>query len=463
MHPTPIHPPMKPKWLTEAQHCFGLSLPLAAAQLTQSITGFVDTVMMGMLGSERIAAGGLGATLFITTLLVGTAIVSAVSPLTAEAFGRGDPKTVQGIVRQGIWLALLLSVPMMVLFWNLSTVLLATGQDPAIAQLTQTYLRAVVWGVVPALLVGVLRSFISALSQTRPVMVIVVIGTGVNIVANYLLMFGKLGLPRLGLAGIGYASALSFWVMLVGLVVYLLSRPDLQRYQVFRTLFRLEPDVFYSLLKIGIPIGVLALVETGLFSITTVLVGRLGTVSLAAHQIALQTAAMTFTVPMGIGLGATVHVGQRLGQGDRLGAQMGGYAGIVFSMAFMLAMGLVMWTMPTPIIALYLDIYDVQNTAVVMQAEALLAVAAMFQLVDGIQVAATGALRGLQDTRVPLLVGVLSYWGVGLGSGYWLGFRLGWGSVGLWWGLALGLLVAAIVLTWRFNRISRQPLNRAIE
>lgn len=455
------HPhPMKAKWLVEAETCFWLSLPLAAAQLTQSATGFVDTVMMGMLGSETIAAGGLGAALFVALMLVGTAIVSAVSPLVAEAFGAGRKEAVQGIVRQGFWLALTLSVPIMLLLWNMGALLRLSGQDPAIAILTQTYLRAVVWGITPALLLAVLRSFVSALSRTRPVMLIVLLGTGVNVIGNYILMFGKFGAPALGLAGIGYASAFSFWFMLVALGLYIFWQPELNSYQVFRRLRVLDTATLRQVLHIGIPMGVLTFVEAGLFAMTTVLVGQLGTVSLAAHQIALQSSAITFTVPLGISLGTTVHVGQRLGQGDRLGAQMAGYSGILLSTLFMLATGIVMWAVPTSIIALYLDIYDVSNTAVVMQAEGLLAVAAMFQIVDGVQVAATGALRGLQDTRVPMVVGVVAYWGIGLSSGYWLGFHMKLGSVGLWWGLAIGLAVASAVLTWRFSRISKQrPLS----
>lgn len=453
---------MKSKWMSELESCFWLALPLAAAQLAQSATGFVDTVMMGMLGSEIIAAGGLGATVFVSLLLVSTAIVSAVSPLVAEAFGAGRKDSVQAVVRQGLWLALLLGIPGTLLLWNMAPILQALGQEPSVTVLTQTYLRAIAWGLVPGLLLGVLRSFVSALSQTRPVMIIVVLGTALNVVGNYILMFGKFGFPELGLAGIGYASAFSFWGMLVALIAFIVTNPIFQPYQVFHRLVQWEPFIFSSLLKIGIPIGVLAMVETGLFTITTFLVGQLGTVALAAHQVAIQTAAITFTVPLGISLATTVQVGQRLGQRDFRGARMSGFVGIGLSMAFMMVMAIAIWTMPTTIIGMYLDIYEVSNTPVVMQAEGLLAVAAMFQLVDGIQVAATGALRGLQDTRIPMVVGILSYWGIGLSSGYWLGFHQNMGSVGLWWGLAIGLAGAALFLTWRFWRISSHHERQAI-
>lgn len=446
---------MKPKWLREVQTCFWLSLPLATAQVLQSATGFVDTVMMGMLGSQAIAAGGLGAIVFTGLLLIGTAIVSAVSPMVAEAYGAGKKERVQVVVQQGLILAIALSIPLTLILLNMEPILRGLGQSPVLVPQMMVYLKAVAWGVLPGLLVAVLRSFVSALSKPRPVMIVVMMGTGVNIVANYTLMFGLLGFPRLGLAGIGYASALSFWGMLLALTLYILWDREMQHYPVFAHGFAFDRRLTKELLHIGIPLGVLSLVETGMFTLTTFLVGLLGTVPLAAHQIALQTAALTFMVPMGVGLGTTVQVGQRLGQKDALGMRLAGFSGIGLGSLFMVLMAIAMWAMPKTIVSLYLDVQDPANQEVVALAVRLLTVAAIFQIVDGVQVTATGALRGMQDTRVPMIIGVVSYWGIGLTSGYLLGFRFGLGSVGLWLGLAIGLLFAAIVLTWRFIRASR--------
>lgn len=452
-------PSMKSKWLMEVQTCFWLSLPLATAQVLQAATGFVDTVMMGMLGSQAIAAGGLGATVFMGLLLIATAIVSAVSPMVAEAYGAGVKGRVRVVVQQGLIVAIALGFPLTLLVRNMEPILQGLGQSPDLIPLMVVYLKAVSWGAIPGLLVAVLRSFVSALSKPRPVMLVVMLGTVINVVANYTLMFGLLGLPRLGLAGIGYASALSFWSMLLLLTGYILLNREFQHYPILGGTFRFDLKLSQQLLQIGVPMGVLSLVEAGMFTLTTLLMGWLGTIPLAAHQIALQTAALTFMVPMGIGLGTTVQVGQRLGQKDALGMRLAGFAGIGLGGVFMLMMAIAIWLMPQPIVSLYLDVQDPANQEVVTLAIRLLLVAAIFQIVDGVQVTATGALRGMQDTRIPMIIGIISYWGIGLTSGYLLGFRFGMGSVGLWLGWAIGLLVAALVLTWRFVRASRVRVN----
>lgn len=431
---------------SEIKESLWLAIPLAIAQLSQAATAFVDTVMMGLLGSHIIAAGALGATTFAMLLLIGSAIVSAVSPLVAEAFGAQAPERVGRVVRQGIWLALGLGAPVTLLIWNAGPILLALGQDPDIVAIAEQYLRAIAWGYLPALLFAVLRSFVSALSQTRPIIIIMASGTLFNIIANYVLMFGKLGIPAFGLAGIGWASTLSFWGIFLALLYYSLKQSSIQFYRPFQRLHQFDQRIFGELLKVGLPIGVLTGVETGLFTVTTLLMGQLGTVSLAAHQIALQTAAFTFTVPLGISFATTIRVGQLVGQAKPDTARLAGYIGMGLSFMFMSFMGLLFWVVPEAIVALYLDIHNPINADVVTLAKSLLGVAAMFQIVDGIQVAAAGALRGLKDTRIPMLIGILAYWGVGLFSGYWLGLRLGLGGVGLWWGLAIGLAVAAVVL-----------------
>ncbi|GAB4381975.1 MAG: MATE family efflux transporter [Elainellaceae cyanobacterium] len=412
----------------------------------------MDTVMMGLLGSHIIAAGALGASLFHMLLIIGSAIVSAVSPLAAEAFGANHSQQVSRVARQGLWLAVLLSIPVTLLIWHGGSLLRLSGQSSNNAALAEVYLRAIAWGYLPGLGFAVLRSFVSALSRPRPVIVIVVCGTLFNVVANYVLSLGKLGFPALGLAGIGWASTLSLWGMFVVLAVYSVSQRSLRSYQVFHNLHQFEGKVFRELLHIGLPIGVLAAVESGLFTATALLMGLLGTTVLAAHQIALQTAAVTFTIPLGISIATTVRVGQLIGQQNFSGARLAGFVGIGIAAVFMAGMGILFWTFPTQIVALYIDIEDPANAAVLSLAKSLLGVAAMFQIVDGIQVAAAGALRGLKDTRIPMVIGIFAYWGIGLTSGYTLGLLLGFGGVGLWWGLAIGLAIAAVVLTWRFSR-----------
>lgn len=436
---------------SEIRASLRLGIPLAAAQLTQSLTAFVDTVMMGLLGSRTIAAGALGAVTFTILLIISSSLVSAVSPLVAEAYGANQTKMVECVVRQGLWLAIIFGIPISLIIFHGKSLLLLFGQDANVVALTEEYLQAIAWGFLPAIVFAVLRNFVTAVSQPRSIMVIGICGTFLNIAANYVLMFGKLGLPALGLAGIGWGSTLSFWSMLIALIIYIKSETSLQKYDVFRNFHQFNRQIFGKLLHIGLPIGVLAAVEAGLFTVTTFIIGMLGTVTLAAHQIALQTASTTFTVALGISFATTVRVGQEVGQKNVKGARLAGYVGISIGGLFMALMGILFWLMPERIVSLYLDINNPANTAVVTQAKALLKVAAFFQIADGIQVNAVGALRGLQDTRIPMLIGIFAYWGIGFTSGYLLGLKLGFGGVGLWWGLAIGLAVASIVLTWRFS------------
>ncbi len=433
----------------ELRASLALALPLAGAQLAQAATAFVDTLMMGLLGGSVLAAGGLGAALFQLLVIISTNMVSAVSPLVANAYGAGDLAAVGRILRQGFWLAAGLALPLSWLLWHTEPLLQWFGQDPAIIAIALPYIQAVAWGLPAMLGFAVLRNLVSALSDPRPVIVITLAGTVGNILGNYGLMFGKFGLPKLGLAGIGWASSLSLWGMFAALLIYLLTQPRYRPYRLWVGLWP-EPKLLGELLQIGVPIGILAAVEAGMFAVTTLLMGQLGALPLAAHQIALQTAAVTFMVPLGISFATTIRVGQHLGQQDILAARMAGLVGIALSALFMSLTGLLFWLFPTQIVGLYLDLNDPANAELARQAEQLLAVAAVFQIVDGLQVSATGALRGLKDTRVPLLIGIFAYGGIGLTSSYWLGLRSGWGGVGLWWGLALGLLVAAVVLTVRF-------------
>lgn len=439
-------------FFSEVRECLYLAIPLAAAQLVQSMTGFVDTVMMGLLGSQTLAAGGLGATTFTILLIVATGIITAVSPLVAEAYGAGKIERVRQVGQQGLWLAVLLSIPLTLLIWNAGVLLRHLRQAPDTVALAETYLRAIAWGYFPGLGFAVLRSFISALSRPRPIMAIVIGGTLLNIVANYVLMFGKLGFPALGLAGIGWASALSLWAMFLAAIAYILSQSSLKSYNPFPGLFQFQGKIFAELVGLGLPIGAMIGVEAGLFAVTTFLMGYLGTVPLAAHQIVLQTAAITFNVPLGIAMATTVRVGQLLGQQQVKALRLAGFIGIGLGALFMGMMALLFWAFPERIISLYLDIHNPENAAVVALGKRLLGIAAVFQIMDGVQAVSAGALRGLKDTRIPMLIAILAYWCVGLTSGCLLGFKLDLGGVGLWWGLALGLMVAAIVLPWRFFR-----------
>ncbi|MEH2233538.1 MAG: MATE family efflux transporter [Nostoc sp.] len=441
---------------SEVKKCLMLAVPLAVAQLAQSATGFVDTVMMGWLGSQTIASGGLGTAIFTFSLLIVAGIVSAVSPLAAQAYGAGNKEKVGTIVRLGLGISLVLGIPITLLLYNGGALLLLLGQDANTVALAEIFLRAIALGFIPGLGFAVLKSFLSALLQPQLVIVTVVLGTLLNITANYVLMFGKLGFPALGLAGIGWASTLSLWSMFVALAVYIFNQPRFAVYGIFRLssheAFPLEHRrIVGEIFQVGLPIGGLITVEAGLFTVVTLLIGQLGTNALAAHQIALQTISISFQMALGISLATTVRVGQLAGQNDLVGTRLAGYVGIAIAALVMGVVGIAFWLVPKSIISLYIDINNQNNADVVALAVKLLAVAAIFQIVDGVQVTAAGALRGLKDTRIPMLIGIFAYWCVGLFTGYTFGISLGSGAIGLWWGLAIGLASAAIILTWRFS------------
>jgi MATE family multidrug resistance protein len=441
---------------TEVGETLRLAGPVVASQLGQISMGFIDTVMVGRLGSEALAGVALGNTVFFTLLVVCMGVVIAVGPMVSQAYGAGEVEPIGRSVRQGLWMGFVLAVPAILVLWNVAPLLRLMGQAEVAVQMAEAYLQAIAWGFLPALWFVALRSFVEGLSRPLPVTIIILIGVVVNVAGNYVLMFGKLGLPALGLAGTGWASTIVFWAMLVLLAAYVQGRASLRSYRVFARLGRPDGQYFRELLRIGWPIGVQHGLESGLFMTTAFLMGLLGTSALAAHQVALQCAAFTFMVPLGLGIAGSVRVGQAAGRQDPDGVRRSGFVAMVLAASFMLGAAVLFWAAPEAIVGLYLDLDDPANAQVVRLAASLLGIAAVFQVFDGVQVSAAGALRGLKDTRSPMLIGFLSYWVIGLTTAYVLGFEVGWGAMGLWWGLVLGLASAAVLLAGRFARLARR-------
>lgn len=300
----------------ETQAFLTLAIPLASAQVAQALTGFVDTVMMGWLGQLPLAAGGLAAMVFSSFLLTGTSFLASVSALAAEAYGSGKPRYVGQIARQGLWVALLMALVSIPAMGHLEGSLRSLGQDPLVIPLAHSYLVVVRWGLLPALGFAVLRGTVSAISSTRPIMVIVLGATVLNGIGNYILAFGKLGFPAMGLAGLALASVFAHWTMFLALLAYLLW-PGTQRFQGYDFCYRwycLDLKPLGRILHLGWPIGVATFWEHGLFTVMTFWMGILGTAVLAANQIALQTVVVIFMVPLAFSQGATIRVGQWLGQ-----------------------------------------------------------------------------------------------------------------------------------------------------
>jgi multidrug resistance protein, MATE family len=445
------------KTVLEVQAFLALAVPLVAAQVAQAAVGFVDTLMMGRLGADVLAAGGLAAISFQFLLAVVGGLVMTVGPLVAQAYGAGQPWQVEAVARQGFWLALVLSLPMMAVLSQMDRVLLGLGQDGAIAALTGPYFGWILWGTFPALAFTLLRSYASALSQAQVVIVIVLVGTAFNIAGNYALGFGRWGFPALGLGGLGLASGLSYWLMFGLFLIYILRHPQLKTYRFWRRWRRVEPRLMGRLAGMGGEIAITIALEFGLFAVVTLLMGILGPAVLAAHQTVYQTIYLVFMVPLGMSYAATARVGQALGQQDMLQVRRAGYVALAIAAAFMLLATLGLLLFRPAIIGLYLDLEDPAHAPVLALAMPMLLVAALVQLSDGVQRVASGALYGLQDTRTPMVLSALAFWGVGLGLGYLLGFPLGLGGVGLWIGQSIGVATAGAIFILRFHRLTRSP------
>lgn len=443
----------------ESQEFLKIAVPLATAQVAQAGTGFVDAIMMGRLSTESLAAGGLASTTFQLFLNVAGGIVMAVSPLVAQAYGAGNRGHIEQIARQGLWLSLLLGIPLTVVIGHLDKALQILRQPPEIVDLAQPYFHFIAWGIFPALGFAMLRGYVSALSQAHIVTVIVGIGTLFNIVGNYMLGFGKFGFPRLELAGLGLASGLSFWLMFLLFLIYVVRHPQLKQYRFLQNLHSLRPRLLQRLTTIGVAIAVTIALEYGLFAAVTFLMGMLGTEVLAAHHTVYQTAVVIYMVPLGMGYAVTARVGQWFGQHDIQATRRAGYVGIAWVSLFMGAMALALLLFRHQVIGVYLDTRLPQNARVVALATPMLIVSAFAQLLDGIQRVAMGALHGLQDARMPMVLSGLAFWGVGLTSGYVLGFLLEFNGVGLWIGQSLGVAIAGIIFVWRFHRLTAQRLQ----
>jgi multidrug resistance protein, MATE family len=431
-----------------------VAAPLAGATLAQMAMGFTDTVMVGRLGAVPLAAAGLGATLYFTAGVALQAIVSAVAPLAAHAVGRGDPASAGRIAGEGLIVAVLLAVPFMLGLTFFDRLLVVLGYEAALAAQVGRFLHAIVWGAPAFMAFAALRSLLAALSRTRPIVAVLLFCIPANAFLNWALIYGHVGVPSLGVAGSGYASAIIQWLMFLGLALYVECMPEVRALRVFRNIASRDWSELGHIVRLGAPIGGMVALENGVFLTAGVLVGLFGAAALGANQIVLNCAAFTFMVPLGIGQAATVRVAFEVGAGNPAGARRAAFVALAMGVTFMAAAAVVLWTVPRLIIAVYIDTSDPANRETVEIALRLMIVAALFQIFDGIQTVAAGALRGYKDAAVPMLYAAIGYWGIGFVGGCLLAFPGGLGPVGLWWGLALGLAVVAALLTARLQRLS---------
>lgn len=438
-------------WLNEFRASGALSLPLALAQLGHIAINTTDILMIGRLGEESLASAALGGGVYFALMLFGVGVVSAVAALAAQAHGGRQPRALRRVVRQGLWVATCFSLPVLLVMAFTEEILLFLHQPAAAASGAAVYMDALMWALPPTLWFIVLRGFMSALGRPRPVLWVMLSGVAVNVALDYALIFGHFGAPELGVLGAGIASVLVNAAMFLGLLWIAVRFRPFRRYAILARLWRTDWPRFVQIARLGGPIGMTLLLEVTLFTGALFLMGLLGTVEIAAHQIAIQTAAVTFMVPLGISHAAVVRVGQAYGRGDPGGIVRAAWVALGLSTVFMSAMALVFWLAPRQIVGLYLDLGTPENRAVIEVAVSLVMVAAVFQIVDGAQAVAMAVLRGVNDTRTPMLLAAVGYWGIGFGGSVLLGFGLNMGAVGIWIGLALGLATVSIMALTRFH------------
>jgi MATE family multidrug resistance protein len=431
-----------------------LALPMALTQLSQIAMMTTDLAFIGRLGGEAVAAAALAGTVYFVSFTFGMGLTSAVAPLAAQAFGAGDPRLVRRSLRAGLWAALLLSLPIMVFPLRGEQILLMLGQAPQTARLAQHYLFGLAWGVAPALWFLTIRSFMGAVNRPAPVLWITLAAIPVNVALVYLLMYGKLGLPRLELFGVGLATTLVNCATLVAAVWIATQRKPFSDYHILARLWRIDWSLMRQLFLIGLPISVAFLMEYGMFSAAALLMGLISTTALAAHQIALQVTAILFMIPFGISMAATVRVGQAVGRNDVPGVRRAGLVPMLLGIAIAGLLTLAVVATRFDIAAFFLGGTAENAAATLDLAATLLLVGASFFITDAVQSIAVGSLRGLKDTRVPLLFAGIGYWLLGFPLCWMLAFHTRLGATGVWTGLSIGTAVYATLLVLRFRRLT---------
>ncbi len=430
-----------------------LGLPLIGSHLAQFAIHLVDTVMLGWYDVTALAASVLATSFFFVVFIMGSGFAFAVMPMVAEAAEQDDALRIRRVTRMGIWLSVIYAavfLPMMI--WSAPLLELA-GQTPELSELAQQYLRIAGIGLCPSLLVMVLKSYLASMERTQVVLWITVGAVFVNTVLNWLLIFGNWGLPELGLRGAALASVLTQAATLGALGLYAAKSEGLREHRLFQRIWRPDPDAMKEVFRLGWPIGLTNLAESGMFSASALIMGLIGKLPLAAHGIALQIAGATFMIHIGLSQAVTVRAGRALGRADVEGLGRGAVAGVGLSLAVVALTMILFLGFPEILLRGFIAPDESQKDEILRIGAALLAVAAVFQLVDAGQVMALGVLRGIQDTRIPMIMAAFSYWLMGIPASYLIGITIGLGGVGVWAGLVIGLLFAAVLLWWRFWRL----------
>ncbi len=447
-------------WRGELAATLRLAGPLALANLLQMLVYAIDVIFVARLGEQSLAASSLSIALFGLLMWCFSGLTGMVAALIAAELGRRRHavREVRRSARMALWLAFLCGLGGMTVCFFGREIMLLSGQDPAIAELAGRFLRVIMWAMIPMICANVLRSVVSALGRPLYATAITALAIGVGALGNYMFVFGRLGAPALGLEGSALASVLTALFMVASYVAAIQTNRRLRRYRLFGNWWRAEWRRFGELLRTGLPVAATILAEAGLFSGAAFLMGLISATQLAGHTIALQVAALAFQIPFGIGQAATIRVGYHYGARDLAAIGRAGWVAIMTGTGFMALTASIMLFAPRLVLGIYVDTDAAANAALMGFAVRFMVVAAAFQLFDGLQAVAAGALRGLQDTRVPMLFALFGYWLPGFGTAIVLGFFTPLEGLGVWVGLAVGLIVVALLMLQRWSRRDRLGL-----
>lgn len=443
-------------WRAHFRATFALGIPLIGAQLAQLGIHTTDVVIVGRLGAVPLAALVLSSQFFFTLFIFGSGFANAVMPMVAQAYGRGDPVAVRRAVRMGMWVVLIYSALTAPIFYSAESILLYAGQKPEVAALAGGYLKIVQWGMAPALLFMTLRGLVSAVGRAGVVLYVTIAILSINAFFAYALVLGRFGFPAMGIEGAAVVSVAVNILSFLLLTAYIQWRPEMRRYELFVRFWRPDWPAFREVVHLGLPISFTMLAEVSLFTGASLLMGNIGTLELAAHGIALQLASIAFMIPLGLAQAGTVRVGVAHGRADHLAVVRASLAVLAVAVVISISGGVLFATIPTTLAAIFLDEAGKDSAAVLAIAGPFVVIAGIFQLVDGLQAIAAGLLRGLKDTRIPMVMALISYWPIGFFCAWFFAFPAGFGGVGIWFGFVGGLAAAAILLNWRFYRLVRQ-------
>lgn len=439
-------------WREEFRATLALAAPLILSNLTMALIQATDVVLMGWIGPHALAASALGLNLAMSMTIFCMGLVFAAAPLMAAELGRrfNAVREVRRSFRQSVWIACVAVLPAWAILWNTDSVLLALGQSEALAATAQLFMRGYMWNLLPFLVFQALRGFVSALERPGWIFTISAGGVVLNALIGWALIFGHFGLPALGVFGGGLTTTIVWSIMAAGLGLVAARNRAFRRFHIFGHFWRADGARFAAIARLGLPIAFTLWSEGAVFAAAIGLMGLINQTSVAAHAVALQLAALTFMVPLGLGQAATVRVGLGYGRGDAATVRRAGWTAFALGTGFMTAMAILMWSIPRQLVGIFLE-PTAANAPVMDLAVAFLGVAAAFQIFDGAQVVGAGMLRGLQDTRWPMIFAIIGYWAIGIGVGAFLAFRLHWQGVGLWAGLASGLAAVSLLMLWRWT------------